>query len=316
MTNRCPLLYMVVCKDTFKISFKKNYMQQQMMAGVSTKDLQKARQIAKRKRTSVACTRCKSSKTRCSEFRPCSKCKRSGAADSCSDDGSVVRDIAEISASDPSSPSVVPSRDGGVYVKQETSASCPYTITEQLGSTHYSSQSAQSQSTCISSANISVDQHMPGFGSKAFAGATFGPFGRSLYQSSNWDSQFAAPTPEMSEFYVPPQQPHIGHMARGEAMEEMLRRGLQPDLLRAQAFQTASSPLSHQLTNIPHAPFLQPSWPPPSTPPTPDFLPNAISALLRGAQGAGPAPQPDALRLILALAAATAAGPLAGPPRF
>ena len=101
-------------------------------------------------------------------------------------------------------------------------------------------------------------------------------------------------------------------------MDEMLRRGLQPDLLRAQSFLSASSALiqAHQLPNIPHAPFLQPSWPPPSTPPTPDFLPNAISALLRGAQGAGPAPQPDALRLILALAAATAAGPLAGPPRF
>jgi hypothetical protein len=60
-------------------------------SGISPKNLHKVRQNAKRKRTSVACTRCKGSKTRCSEYRPCSKCKIFGAADSCNDGDSVYR---------------------------------------------------------------------------------------------------------------------------------------------------------------------------------------------------------------------------------
>jgi hypothetical protein len=63
---------------------------------VSTKDLQKARQNAKRKRTFVACARCKRTKTKCSDYRPCNKCKKSGADCTNSDD---VR-IPEYHASD------------------------------------------------------------------------------------------------------------------------------------------------------------------------------------------------------------------------
>jgi hypothetical protein len=42
--------------------------------GVSSKAIQKARQIAKRNRSAVACVRCKAAKSRCSDFRPCKHC--------------------------------------------------------------------------------------------------------------------------------------------------------------------------------------------------------------------------------------------------
>jgi hypothetical protein len=44
---------------------------------VSSKDLLKARQMAKRNRTSVACARCKLAKSRCTEYRPCKRCVNS-----------------------------------------------------------------------------------------------------------------------------------------------------------------------------------------------------------------------------------------------
>jgi hypothetical protein len=51
-----------------------------MELGVSTKDLQKARQMAKRNRTSVACAPCKIGKSKCNEYRPCKKCVKSRVA--------------------------------------------------------------------------------------------------------------------------------------------------------------------------------------------------------------------------------------------
>ncbi len=45
-----------------------------MKLSVSSKDLLKARQMAKRKRTSVACSRCKMAKSKCTEYRPCKRC--------------------------------------------------------------------------------------------------------------------------------------------------------------------------------------------------------------------------------------------------
>ena len=74
------------------------------MQGVSSKDLLKVRQNAKRKRTAVACTRCKSSKTKCSDYRPCSKCKKAGASDSCIRD----MDFSRIAAGIPSRPASFP----------------------------------------------------------------------------------------------------------------------------------------------------------------------------------------------------------------
>ena len=48
-----------------------------MHPSVSSKAIQKARQMAKRNRTSVACGRCKSAKTKCSDYRPCKQCVES-----------------------------------------------------------------------------------------------------------------------------------------------------------------------------------------------------------------------------------------------
>ena len=48
-----------------------------MKLQVSSKDLLKARQSAKRSRTSVACARCKVAKIKCTEYRPCKRCVKS-----------------------------------------------------------------------------------------------------------------------------------------------------------------------------------------------------------------------------------------------
>ena len=47
---------------------------------VSSEDIQKARQTAKRSRTSVACSRCKTGKMKCSDYRPCKQCTNSRLA--------------------------------------------------------------------------------------------------------------------------------------------------------------------------------------------------------------------------------------------
>jgi hypothetical protein len=57
-----------------------------MISGISSKDVQKARQSAKRKRSSVACSPCKAAKTKCSDYRPCQRCTISGAEARCVDD--------------------------------------------------------------------------------------------------------------------------------------------------------------------------------------------------------------------------------------
>jgi hypothetical protein len=51
--------------------------------GVSSDDIQKARQRAKRTRVTAACTRCKSAKIRCSDYRPCKHCVGSNKGDEC-----------------------------------------------------------------------------------------------------------------------------------------------------------------------------------------------------------------------------------------
>ncbi len=42
--------------------------------GVSSKDIQKARQMAKRNRSALACAQCKTAKSKCSDYRPCKHC--------------------------------------------------------------------------------------------------------------------------------------------------------------------------------------------------------------------------------------------------
>jgi hypothetical protein len=47
-------------------------------AGVSSKEIQKARKNAQRIRTAVACSRCKAGKIKCTDYRPCKNCARHG----------------------------------------------------------------------------------------------------------------------------------------------------------------------------------------------------------------------------------------------
>jgi hypothetical protein len=62
-----------------------NSVEHSKMLGPSSKEIQKARRSAKRTRTSVACARCKNAKIKCSEYRPCKQCKLSMDGKSCSD---------------------------------------------------------------------------------------------------------------------------------------------------------------------------------------------------------------------------------------
>ena len=50
-----------------------------MHPAVSSKEIQKARQMAKRSRTAVACVRCKAAKSKCSDYRPCKQCVNSNS---------------------------------------------------------------------------------------------------------------------------------------------------------------------------------------------------------------------------------------------
>ena len=51
----------------------------QMHPSLFSKQIQKARQMAKRSRTAVACVRCKAAKSKCSDFRPCKQCLNSNS---------------------------------------------------------------------------------------------------------------------------------------------------------------------------------------------------------------------------------------------
>ena len=52
--------------------------------GTSSRDLIRARQMAKRRRAETACSRCKAGKTKCSDYRPCKRCTLAGAESKCS----------------------------------------------------------------------------------------------------------------------------------------------------------------------------------------------------------------------------------------
>ena len=56
---------------------------------VSSRDLQRVRRMARRSRTLNSCTSCKTARTKCNDFRPCSRCRRLGLA--CCDKESDVR---------------------------------------------------------------------------------------------------------------------------------------------------------------------------------------------------------------------------------
>jgi hypothetical protein len=53
---------------------RRTHVLESMQQDVTSRDIQYARQLAKRKRTRVACTQCKIAKLKCSDFRPCKRC--------------------------------------------------------------------------------------------------------------------------------------------------------------------------------------------------------------------------------------------------
>jgi hypothetical protein len=61
------------------------------MLAASSKDIQKARQSAKRTRAAIACARCKVGKLKCSDYRPCKRCLDSNNGESCTQ-GRMTKD--------------------------------------------------------------------------------------------------------------------------------------------------------------------------------------------------------------------------------
>ena len=66
---------------------------------LSSKDLLKIRRNVQRRRSKSACLRCKSQKIKCSDFRPCSKCKSTKSEPGCieSSEAEVKIDICNFS---------------------------------------------------------------------------------------------------------------------------------------------------------------------------------------------------------------------------
>ena len=62
----------------------------------SSKEIEKVRRIAKRTRVAIACARCKSSKVKCSDFRPCKHC--ADTFTNCQDANESVQRISFMSA--------------------------------------------------------------------------------------------------------------------------------------------------------------------------------------------------------------------------
>ena len=60
------------------------------MSFVSSEAIQKARRIALRGRSAVACIPCKEAKTKCNDYRPCSRCSKLSQESICSDEASNV----------------------------------------------------------------------------------------------------------------------------------------------------------------------------------------------------------------------------------
>ncbi len=46
-------------------------------------EIRKARRLANRTRSSIACFSCRKSRTKCNEFRPCARCQKIGLTESC-----------------------------------------------------------------------------------------------------------------------------------------------------------------------------------------------------------------------------------------
>jgi hypothetical protein len=59
------------------------YSQSLFQNGASSQDINHARRVALRTRSSVACNQCRAAKARCNDYRPCGRCIQNGEADAC-----------------------------------------------------------------------------------------------------------------------------------------------------------------------------------------------------------------------------------------
>jgi hypothetical protein len=243
-------------------------------SGVSTKDLQRARQYAKKKRASVACSRCKNAKTRCSDYRPCSRCKKSGVVDSCTNSDSSVDHSPDMD-----------------FTGVSHSA---FSQQDKIGG-----ENIELANDEHSHVNRPVVQNLPEFVPTVSTGFKNGPFGNSALLGYHASS---------------PQEHHgLFVEAHGQATDELNHRILHfaqslrtPSnlmMLQAQSFQP--------LPTMPYAPRIHPAWPSPWLLPTP--APPPYSALHLGGPPVL-TPPIDALHLMLALAATAGAARPAGPP--
>jgi hypothetical protein len=260
-------------------------------SGVSTKDLQKARRHAKRKRVSVACTRCKSAKTKCSDYRPCSQCKKSFLADSCADGESSVylrhssprMDFMVLSPKLPSRPTDLRDDNGSAFPQQEMFGDKTAELFQKL--------SAQ----CPLRVNSSAAHNLP----------------QSVSAVSNGNIKAPASISTMIT------QANYGHMmqVQDQAADVLHHRVLH----YAQSMRTPSDLMLqaqpfHPLPTIPYAPCLHPAWPSRWLLPTPVLQTALLPSALHLGGPPGLTPPIDALRPTLALAATAGAAQLAGPP--
>jgi hypothetical protein len=258
--------------------------------GVSSRDLQKARRIAKRRRASVACNRCKAAKTKCSDYRPCKQCSMSKAAQSC-----VQR-----SPIQSNSPSEMPPvfRDSEFDASRATRSVQQLNIgniVNQPSRNFTSTYSSEETLSTIPQALRTTQLSTPGsFISIDFLPPT--PFHQAFSASTNSHLHHPIPAPPSKTAtsswiqYAPLLHPvDIHHLLAAQAQLLSSRIGLPP--LR---------------------PTLPPLPPPPMSPPLPlsaGLLP-AIAALLGhgDAPGSPAALPPDALRCLLHAAAARGQG--------
>ena len=244
-----------------------------MSSSVSSRDLQKARQIAKRNRTSVACNRCKAAKTKCSEYRPCKKCSVSNAAQSCVQ-GSQGKPVIQVESFpgpcntvlDAShAPTVWQSRSGARTESRNVSTS---TLPEEAIQCPHPGPST----------SISPPAHLEQPFHPSFA-PSLDPAHFLHNRSLTLNTETAPWIP-----YAPAHTPIDTHAAQAVLSSRIGMPLLSPALQPLRALPSS-------------APFVPP--------PPPAGLPPAVAALL----GLPAAPTPDALRLLLLAAAAAGAGP-------
>ena len=82
--DKTSLKYMTSSKKLYETRLRKmchagafwinSHPTMKMHTTVSSKEIQKARRLAKRTRSAVACARCKASKVKCNDYRPCKQC--------------------------------------------------------------------------------------------------------------------------------------------------------------------------------------------------------------------------------------------------